>query len=109
MCVYGVCGYMCVWCMVCVSGVLTACVCVCQDLCCEEGVLMLGPPGWWERESVAMELHDPRPQGEEPPAQSFFKKVDVPDHAHYIIACFVMVIGILGMTGNALVMFAFYR
>ncbi|XP_040898237.1 opsin 4xb [Toxotes jaculatrix] len=39
---------------------------------------------------------------------SFFNKVDVPDHAHYIVAVFVFVIGILGITGNALVMFAFY-
>lgn len=40
---------------------------------------------------------------------SFFSKVDVPDHAHYIVALFVFVIGALGITGNALVMFAFYR
>nr|AIG92844.1 melanopsin 4x2 [Hippoglossus hippoglossus] len=39
---------------------------------------------------------------------SFFTKVDVPDHAHYIVALFVFVIGTLGITGNALVMFAFY-
>ncbi|XP_076587952.1 opsin 4xb isoform X1 [Chaetodon auriga] len=39
---------------------------------------------------------------------SFFSKVDVPDHAHYIVALFVFVIGALGITGNALVMFAFY-
>ncbi|XP_075870790.1 melanopsin-A-like isoform X1 [Nelusetta ayraudi] len=38
----------------------------------------------------------------------FVNKVDVPDHAHYIIALFVFVIGTLGMTGNVLVMFAFY-
>lgn len=40
---------------------------------------------------------------------SFFNKVDVPDHAHYIVALFIFVIGTLGVTGNALVMFAFYR
>ncbi|XP_068461127.1 opsin 4xb [Clinocottus analis] len=40
--------------------------------------------------------------------RSFFSKVDVPDHAHYIVALFVFVIGTLGITGNALVMFAFY-
>nr|XP_046242292.1 opsin 4xb [Scatophagus argus] len=39
---------------------------------------------------------------------SFLSKVDVPDHAHYIVALFVFVIGTLGITGNALVMFAFY-
>lgn len=40
---------------------------------------------------------------------SFVTKVDVPDHVHYIIAFFVFVIGILGITGNVLVIFAFYR
>ncbi|XP_034397625.1 opsin 4xb [Cyclopterus lumpus] len=40
--------------------------------------------------------------------RSFFSKVDVPDHAHYIVALFVFVIGTLGITGNVLVMFAFY-
>lgn len=39
---------------------------------------------------------------------AFFHKVDVPDHAHYIIAAFVLAIGALGVSGNALVMFAFY-
>ncbi|XP_067377554.1 opsin 4xb [Channa argus] len=39
---------------------------------------------------------------------NFFSKVDVPEHAHYIVAFFVFVIGILGVTGNALVMIAFY-
>ncbi|XP_068594934.1 opsin 4xb [Brachionichthys hirsutus] len=39
---------------------------------------------------------------------SFFSKADVPDHAHYIVALFVIVIGILGVAGNVLVMFAFY-
>lgn len=40
---------------------------------------------------------------------SFLSKVDVPDHVHYIVAFFVFVIGVLGMTGNVLVIFAFYR
>uniref|UniRef100_A0A3B4B442 G-protein coupled receptors family 1 profile domain-containing protein n=1 Tax=Periophthalmus magnuspinnatus TaxID=409849 RepID=A0A3B4B442_9GOBI len=39
---------------------------------------------------------------------TFFSKVDVPDHAHYIVAFFVFAIGALGITGNALVMYAFY-
>ncbi|XP_061789480.1 opsin 4xb isoform X1 [Nerophis lumbriciformis] len=39
---------------------------------------------------------------------SFFNKVDVPDHAHYIVAACILVIGTLGVAGNALVMFAFY-
>lgn len=40
---------------------------------------------------------------------TFISKVDVPDHVHYIIALFVFVIGILGITGNVLVIFAFCR
>nr|ACC94180.1 melanopsin [Coryphaenoides armatus] len=39
---------------------------------------------------------------------SIFTKVDVPDQAHYIVAFFVSVIGTLGVTGNSLVLFAFY-
>ncbi|KAM9734840.1 opsin 4xa [Menidia menidia] len=38
----------------------------------------------------------------------FYRHVDVPDHAHYIVAFFVLVIGTVGVTGNALVMYAFY-
>ncbi|KAJ8261478.1 hypothetical protein COCON_G00172010 [Conger conger] len=36
-----------------------------------------------------------------------FRKVDVPDQAHYIVAFFVLVIGTVGVGGNALVMYAF--
>ncbi|KAK9522825.1 hypothetical protein VZT92_019267 [Zoarces viviparus] len=54
----------------------------------------------WSTES--MEPEDAHTQS------SFFNKVDVPDHAHYIVASFVFVIGTLGITGNALVMFAVY-
>uniref|UniRef100_A0A3P9H9G9 Opsin 4xa n=1 Tax=Oryzias latipes TaxID=8090 RepID=A0A3P9H9G9_ORYLA len=39
--------------------------------------------------------------------QGFYRHVDVPDHVHYIIAFFVLVIGTVGVTGNALVMYAF--
>ncbi|CAL8346204.1 unnamed protein product [Lota lota] len=39
---------------------------------------------------------------------NFITKVDVPDHAHYTVAFFVSVIGTLGVTGNSLVLFAFY-
>ncbi|KAJ0057122.1 hypothetical protein NL108_002051, partial [Boleophthalmus pectinirostris] len=38
----------------------------------------------------------------------FYRQVDVQDHAHYIVAFFVLVIGTVGVTGNALVMYAFY-
>ncbi|XP_051277596.1 opsin 4xb [Dicentrarchus labrax] len=54
----------------------------------------------WSTES--MEPEKAHTQG------SFFSKVDVPDHAHYIIALFVFIIGALGITGNALVLFAIY-
>ncbi|TSM28183.1 Melanopsin-B [Bagarius yarrelli] len=40
--------------------------------------------------------------------QGFNRKVDVPDHAHYIIAFFVAIIGAVGVVGNALVMYAFF-
>ncbi|XP_057177836.1 opsin 4xa isoform X2 [Triplophysa rosa] len=40
--------------------------------------------------------------------RGFFRKVDVPDHAHYIVAFFVAVIGALGVTGNILVIYAFF-
>uniref|UniRef100_A0A8C8GRP4 G-protein coupled receptors family 1 profile domain-containing protein n=1 Tax=Oncorhynchus tshawytscha TaxID=74940 RepID=A0A8C8GRP4_ONCTS len=40
--------------------------------------------------------------------RGFFRKVDVPDQAHYIVACFVVVIGAVGVGGNALVMYAFF-
>ncbi|KAI5624462.1 opsin 4xa, partial [Silurus asotus] len=38
----------------------------------------------------------------------YYRKVDVPDHAHYIIAFFVGVIGAVGVIGNALVLYAFF-
>lgn len=37
----------------------------------------------------------------------FYRQVDVQPHAHYIVAFFVLVIGTVGVTGNALVMYAF--
>uniref|UniRef100_A0A3B4CUT4 G-protein coupled receptors family 1 profile domain-containing protein n=1 Tax=Pygocentrus nattereri TaxID=42514 RepID=A0A3B4CUT4_PYGNA len=40
--------------------------------------------------------------------RGFFRKVDVPDHAHYIVAFFVAVIGGVGVMGNVLVMYAFF-
>lgn len=41
--------------------------------------------------------------------RGFFRKVDVPDHAHYIVAFFVAIIGAVGVIGNMLVMYAFFR
>ncbi|KAG7322591.1 hypothetical protein KOW79_013937 [Hemibagrus wyckioides] len=40
--------------------------------------------------------------------RGFYRKVDVPDHAHYIVAFFVAIIGAVGVIGNALVMYAFF-
>ncbi|XP_008416722.1 melanopsin-A-like [Poecilia reticulata] len=54
----------------------------------------------WSTESMEPE--------EEHSKRSLYSKVDVPDHAHYVIAFFVFVIGTLGIIGNTLVMFAFY-
>lgn len=38
-----------------------------------------------------------------------FPTVDVPDHAHYTIGVVILVVGITGMLGNFLVMYAFSR
>ncbi|XP_076876687.1 opsin 4xa [Brachyhypopomus gauderio] len=40
--------------------------------------------------------------------RGFHRKIDVPDHAHYIVAFFVAIIGAVGVTGNVLVMYAFF-
>ncbi|XP_030623912.1 opsin 4xa [Chanos chanos] len=40
--------------------------------------------------------------------RGFFRKVNVPDHAHYIVAFFVVVIGAVGVIGNVLVIYAFF-
>ncbi|XP_047425594.1 opsin 4xa isoform X2 [Mugil cephalus] len=40
--------------------------------------------------------------------RGFYRQVDVQAHAHYIVAFFVFVIGAVGVTGNALVMYAFF-
>lgn len=38
-----------------------------------------------------------------------FPTVDVPDHAHYIIGAVILTVGITGMLGNFLVIYAFSR
>lgn len=38
-----------------------------------------------------------------------FPTVDVPDHAHYTIGSVILAIGITGMIGNFLVIYAFCR
>ncbi|XP_035982093.1 melanopsin-A isoform X2 [Fundulus heteroclitus] len=54
-------------------------------------------PGWARQNQVAMELPHP------------FPTVDVPDHAHYTIGSVILVIGITGVVGNFLVIYAFSR
>ncbi|XP_071756026.2 LOW QUALITY PROTEIN: melanopsin-A [Centroberyx gerrardi] len=44
-----------------------------------------------------------------PEAPHPFPTVDVPDHAHYTIGSVILVIGITGMVGNFLVIYAFSR
>lgn len=38
----------------------------------------------------------------------FYRQVAVQDHIHYTVAFFILVIGTVGVTGNALVMYAFF-
>lgn len=38
-----------------------------------------------------------------------FPTVDVPDHAHYTVGAVILVIGITGIVGNFLVIYAFTR
>lgn len=38
-----------------------------------------------------------------------FPTVDVPDHAHYTIGAVILAVGITGMLGNFLVIYAFSR
>lgn len=44
-----------------------------------------------------------------PDAHFPFPTVDVPDHAHYTIGSVILVIGVTGMVGNFLVIYAFSR
>lgn len=39
---------------------------------------------------------------------SFYRPVQVQDHVHYTVAFFILVIGTVGIVGNALVMYAFF-
>lgn len=40
--------------------------------------------------------------------RGFYRHVDVQDHVHYTVAFFILVIGTVGVAGNALVMYAFF-
>lgn len=40
--------------------------------------------------------------------RGFYRPVDVQDHVHYTVAFFILVIGTVGVVGNALVMYAFF-
>ncbi|KAF4082342.1 hypothetical protein AMELA_G00150740 [Ameiurus melas] len=41
--------------------------------------------------------------------RGFYRKADVPDHVHYITAFIVALIATVGIVGNALVIYAFFR
>ncbi|XP_075900973.1 opsin 4xa isoform X2 [Nelusetta ayraudi] len=40
--------------------------------------------------------------------RGFYRPIDVQDHVHYTVAFFILVIGTVGVAGNALVMYAFF-
>ncbi|KAG7333868.1 hypothetical protein KOW79_002275 [Hemibagrus wyckioides] len=63
------------------------------------GMLLLLEPPTPTITTVAM-VHEP-PQ--------LFPTVDVPDHAHYLIGAVIFAIGVTGIVGNFLVIFAFTR
>lgn len=44
-----------------------------------------------------------------PAAPHPFPTVDVPDHAHYTIGSVILAVGITGIVGNFLVIYAFCR
>ncbi|XP_071769310.1 melanopsin-like [Centroberyx gerrardi] len=52
--------------------------------------------------------HDPTPGPHLEPLR-LFPTVDVPHHAHYIIGSVILVVGVTGMLGNALVVYVFCR
>ncbi|KAM6918306.1 melanopsin-like [Xenentodon cancila] len=41
--------------------------------------------------------------------QPLLPAVDVPDHAHYILGSVILLVGVTGMLGNALVIYVFFR
>lgn len=55
--------------------------------------------------------HLPRHSATGPAQQPphLFPTVDVPDHAHYIIGSVILLVGLTGMVGNALVIYVFCR
>uniref|UniRef100_A0A3Q0R1S8 Opsin 4 n=1 Tax=Amphilophus citrinellus TaxID=61819 RepID=A0A3Q0R1S8_AMPCI len=75
------------------------CVCVCAYTDQETSVLSLSPVMLCFILQVAMVPETPR----------LFPTVDVPDHAHYTIGSVILAIGITGMVGNFLVIYAFSR
>ncbi|GLD74171.1 melanopsin-A-like protein, partial [Lates japonicus] len=66
----------------------------------------------WNISSISphrlMELSPVATAGSTVPSHPF-PTVDVPDHAHYTIGVVILVVGITGMLGNFLVIYAFCR
>ncbi|XP_015260361.1 PREDICTED: melanopsin-like [Cyprinodon variegatus] len=56
-----------------------------------------------------MDLPGPSPTHGLVPEQHLFPTVDVPVHAHYIIGSVILLLGVTGMLGNALVIYVFCR
>ncbi|KAM9701081.1 LOW QUALITY PROTEIN: melanopsin-A-like [Menidia menidia] len=52
---------------------------------------------------------EPRPHTVAPAPPHAFPTVDVPDHAHYAIGSVILAIGITGILGNLLVIYAFSK
>ncbi len=56
---------------------------------------------------LPLPVHTPTHQTH--PQPHLFPTVDVPDHAHYIIGSVILLVGMAGMLGNALVIYVFCR
>lgn len=54
-------------------------------------------------------LPGPAPTHSTHPHSTLFHTVDVPDHAHYILGSVILLVGVTGMLGNALVIYVFCR
>lgn len=59
--------------------------------------------------SKLLHLPDHAPTHHSHPQPHPFPTVDVPDHAHYIIGSVILLVGVTGLLGNALVIYVFCR
>jgi len=61
------------------------------------------------RASKLLHLPGPAPTNSAHLQPHLFPTVDVPDHAHYIIGSVILLVGVTGILGNALVIYVFCR